>query len=246
MVCGQMYRNEEIMNEQTMTDKSNGSRPHVHNLMENPISGEEIESRSFQAIDDEADSQGFTPDQWIVARRIIHTTADFTLLKDIKFSSDVMESASAALRNKCSIYVDSNMIRAGVSEVRLRAVNGDYSKDADVISHIADKDVAEEAKAAKLPRSLFAARKAKNIIDGGIALIGNAPVALMEINRMIVEENIRPAAIIGVPVGFVHVVESKEELMASGAPYISIAGRRGGSPIAVSILHSLCAIANGN
>ena len=80
-------------------------------------------------------------------------------------------------------------------------------------------------------------------LNGGIAVFGNAPVALMELNRLIMEEGVRPAVVIAMPVGFVHVVESKEELMSLGVPHITIRGRRGGSPLAVSAVHALCSLA---
>jgi len=78
---------------------------------------------------------------------------------------------------------------------------------------------------------------------GAIALIGNAPVALMELSRMIIEEGLRPSLVVALPVGFIHVVESKEELMSLGVPFIATAGRRGGSPLAVSVIHALCGLA---
>ena len=81
------------------------------------------------------------------------------------------------------------------------------------------------------------------MLDGGIAVFGNAPLALLEINRMIIEEGLRPAFVAAMPVGFVHVLESKAELMGLGVPYVSVAGRRGGSPLAISALHALCSIA---
>ena len=86
-------------------------------------------------------------------------------------------------------------------------------------------------------------RKAEGVLNGGIAVFGNAPVALMELNRLIMEEGVRPAVVIAMPVGFVHVVESKEELMSLGVPHITIKGRRGGSPLAVSTVHALCSLA---
>jgi precorrin isomerase len=81
------------------------------------------------------------------------------------------------------------------------------------------------------------------LLNGGIAVFGNAPVALLELNRMVLEENIRPALVIAMPVGFVHVVESKQELMSLGVPFIAIEGRRGGSTLAVSVVHALCTLA---
>jgi precorrin-8X/cobalt-precorrin-8 methylmutase len=86
-------------------------------------------------------------------------------------------------------------------------------------------------------------RKARRILHGGMAVFGNAPVALLELNRMMMEENLRPAFVVARPVGFVHVVESKEELMSLDIPYIAVAGRRGGSPLAVSVIHALCSLA---
>lgn len=217
-------------------------KPLIHALYRSPIAPEEIERMSFEAIDREADSSAFTPEQWIVVRRMIHTTANFALAGSARFSPDAFDSAVAALRRGCGIFTDSNMIKSGISLARLRAVNPGYCEK-DIVCHVADADITAESKKAGLPRSLFGARKARRVIDGGIAVVGNAPVALMEINRMIVEDNVRPALVIAMPVGFIHVVESKEELMSIGVPYIAVAGRSGGSPLAVSVLHSLCGIA---
>jgi len=222
---------------------SENKRPMVYDLYEKPMKPEEIEEASFATIDAEAGEHNFSPEEWIVVRRMIHTTADFSLMNDAVFSSDAIESASNALANVAPIYVDSNMIRSGISEARLKAVNSSYNKESDVTCHIADADVADECKKAGLPRSLFAVRKAKKIMDGGIAIFGNAPVALLELNKMILEEEVKPALIIGMPVGFIHVLESKQELASLGIPFIALKGRRGGSPIAVSVIHSLCAIA---
>lgn len=219
-------------------------KPLVHHLFENPMSGAAIEAASFAAIDKEAGVHGFSADQWEVVRRMIHTTADFSLAQSVKFSSDAIEAAVAALARASSIYVDSHMIRAGISLARLRSVNPTYTPG-DLYCHVADPDVAQEASTAGLPRSIFAVHKARRQMDGGIAVFGNAPAALLELNRLIVEEHIRPALVIAVPVGFVHVTESKAELMSLGVPFVALEGRRGGSPLAVSILHALCTVAAG-
>lgn len=218
-------------------------RPLVRALYENPLKPEEIEQLSFKCIEDEAGAHGLKPDEWIVLRRMIHTTASFDLRADIRFSPDAISSAVAAMKRCANIYVDSNMMRGGISLERLRKVNPAYGPE-HIHCHIADKDIAEECKKAGLPRSLFAVRKAKKALEGGIAVFGNAPVALLELNRMIMEEGLRPALVIAMPVGFVHVVESKEELMSLGVPYIALAGRRGGSPLGVSVIHSLSIIAS--
>jgi precorrin-8X/cobalt-precorrin-8 methylmutase len=217
--------------------------PLIYNLMENRMSGPDIEAKSFEIIDQEAPEHSFSPDQWEVVRRMIHTVGDFAIMESVKFSDDAISSAVEALKRGCGIYSDSNMIRSGLSLARLRSVCSDYAPDK-IACHVADEDVAALAREQGLPRSLFAVRKAWAMLNGGIAVFGNAPVALLELNRMIIEEGIRPALVVGFPVGFVHVVESKEELMKLGVPYIVLEGRRGGSPLAVSVIHALCSVAN--
>jgi precorrin-8X/cobalt-precorrin-8 methylmutase len=222
--------------------RSGEGRPGIYEVLDAGDSPELIERRSLEAIDREAPRHSFGPDQWKVVRRMIHATADFGLLDSTRFSPDAIRAAVAGLRAARDIYVDSNMIRAGLSLARLRTVAAGYGPEK-IHCHVADEDVAAQARAVGLPRSLFAVRKARPILDGGIATFGNAPVALFELNRMIIEEGIRPALVIAMPVGFVHVVESKRELLSLGVPFIAVEGRRGGSPLAVSALHALCSIA---
>ncbi len=219
-------------------------RPLIYSFLKNPMTPEEIEQKSFDAIDREAPPHRFSKEQWVVVRRMIHTTSSFDLADSVKFSDDAIVAGTRAIREGRPIYADSNMMRAGISLTRLRAVNPNYDQKS-VVCHVADPDVAAESKKTRLPRSLFAVRKAKKIIDGGVAVFGNAPVALLELNRMIMEEGIRPALVIAMPVGFVHVVESKEELMRLGVPFIALEGRRGGSTLGVSVIHSLCILAEG-
>lgn len=226
-----------------MTKKTTSDRPMVYKLYDSPMKPEEIEAKSFNIIDQETTHRNFSAQQWEVARRMIHTTANFDLLENIRFSKNAIDSAVKALSGRSRIYVDSNMARSGISMVRLRSVNPDY-EPSDIVCHVADEDIAVEARKAGLPRSLYAVRKAKEILDGGIAVFGNAPVALLELNKMIMEENVKPALVIGLPVGFVHVLESKEELMSLNTPYIVLNGRLGGSTLAVSVIHALCTIAS--
>ncbi len=223
---------------------TNSDRPLIYDLLENPLSGQQIEDRSFAAIDAEAASHSYSSDEWQVVRRLIHTTADFAMNNLVHFSPQAIVSAITALRSGKTIYADSNMIRSGLSVARLQQLYQGYERES-ILCHVADDEVVAEAKKSGLPRSLFAIRKAGKNLNGGIVLVGNAPVALLELNRMAVEENIRPALVIGMPVGFVHVLESKEELMRSGLPFIALEGRRGGSPLAVATLHALCTIATG-
>jgi precorrin-8X/cobalt-precorrin-8 methylmutase len=217
-------------------------RPLIRAFLEAPLGGPEIEAKSMEIIDREAPAHRFTPEEWQIVRRMIHTTGDFGIMGAVRFSPDAIAAGVAALHGCRSLIVDSNMIRSGISLARLRGVCGFYRKES-LICHIADEDIERTARRTGLPRSLHAIEKARPFIAGAIAAFGNAPVALMELNRMIVEEGLRPALVVAMPVGFVHVVESKEELMALGVPYIALAGRRGGSPLAVSVIHALCGLA---
>lgn len=211
-------------------------------FMEKPMSGGDIEKLSFEIIDREAPTHKFSPDEWQVVRRMIHTTGDFAVMNDVRFSSDAIVSAIEALNNGKVVYTDTNMIRSGISLAKLASVNPDYNSQS-IYCHIADPDIAAGAKQSGLPRSLLSVRKAAAMLDGAIVLFGNAPVGLMELNRLIIEEGIKPALVVAVPVGFVHVVESKDELMDLDVPFVALKGRRGGSAIAVSILHALISLA---
>ncbi len=217
-------------------------RPLLRAFLEAPLSGPEIETRSMEIIDGEAPARPFSPDQWEIVRRMIHTVGDFTIGEAVRFSPDAIVAGIRALQGGRPIYADANMIRSGISLARLRSVSEFYRRES-LICHVADEDVAKKALRSGLPRSLHAVQKAKPLLEGAIVVIGNAPVALMEISRMIIEEGLKPSLVIALPVGFVHVVESKDELMSLGVPFIATAGRRGGSPLAVSVVHALCTLA---
>lgn len=214
----------------------------IHSFLAEPMSGPAIEARSMAIIEAEIGAHGFPPDQWQVVRRMIHTAGDPGLARDVRFTPDAVAAGVQALRAGAPLYVDSNMIRAGLSMARLRAVYPGYGPG-HIHCHVADSDVAREAAQTGLPRSLGAVRKARAMLHGAVVAIGNAPVALLELNRMVLEEGVRPRLVIGMPVGFVHVVESKQELLALDIPSIVVAGRRGGSPLAVSVVHALCVLA---
>jgi precorrin-8X/cobalt-precorrin-8 methylmutase len=217
-------------------------RPLMRVFLEAPMSGPEIEARSMEIIDSEAPAHPFGTGEWQVVRRMIHTVGDFGIIEAGRFSPDAVDAGIKALKACRSIFADSNMIRTGISLARLRGVCGFYRRES-IICHVADEDMKRLARRSGLPRSLHAVQKAKPLLAGAIVLIGNAPVALMEISRMVIEEGLRPSLVVALPVGFVHVVESKEELMSLGIPYIAMAGRRGGSPLAVSVIHALCGLA---
>jgi precorrin isomerase len=214
------------------------SRARIHDLYEHPIGPSEIEAESFRRIDLESKVRLANLDEWQIARRLVHTTADFAIVEDLLFAHGAIEAGCRALRSRAPIYVDSNMIAAGTSLARLKRCHPDYCRE-DLLVHIADDDVAMDADTSRLPRAVHAVRRARERLNGAIACFGNSPVGLLELNRMIQEEGVRPALVVAMPVGFVHVVESKDELMGLDVPQIVLRGRRGGSPLAVATLHAL-------
>lgn len=197
--------------------------------------GRNIEDSSFAIVDQEAGPHGFSPAEWQVVRRVIHATADFEFKELMRFSPGAIESGVAALRRGCPIVVDVNMIAAGLNAERLAAYG------CIVHGFISDEDVIARAKAENSTRAIEAMRKAARlgVLDGGIIAVGNAPTALIELARLVREEGVKPALVIGVPVGFVSAAESKEITLELPVPFIVARGRKGGSPIAVAILHAL-------
>ncbi|AOP36528.1 precorrin-8X methylmutase [Leptospira tipperaryensis] len=203
--------------------------------------GRAIEDQSFAVIDEEAGSHSFSKEEWEVVRRIIHATADFEYKDLTKIHPNAIDSGIAALTNGCPIVCDVQMILAGLNQERL----GAYGCKA--YSFISDPDVIDIAKEKNSTRAIESFQKAKrfDLLNGAVIAVGNAPTALLEIARLIQEEGIRPALIIGVPVGFVSAVESKEVILTldsshkHSAPYILTRGRKGGSTIAVAIIHAL-------
>jgi precorrin-8X/cobalt-precorrin-8 methylmutase len=197
--------------------------------------GRSIEDRSFAIIDEEAGPHEFSAAEWQVVRRVIHATADFEFKSLMRFQPDAVRAGIRALRAGCSVIVDVKMISAGLNEERLR------SYGCSIASYISDEDVITNAKAANSTRAIEAMRKAQRLgkLDGAIVAIGNAPTALLETVRLVLEEGARPALVIGVPVGFVSAAESKEAALTLATPHIVARGRKGGSPIAVAIIHAL-------
>ncbi|MCS7280188.1 MAG: precorrin-8X methylmutase [Desulfobacterota bacterium] len=214
-------------------------RPMILDILHGPLTGEEIENLSFMRIEKEAPPHTFSSDEWQIVRRMIHATGDMSIMDYVRFSNDAIKIAKEALRKGVPIYVDSKMIRHGISIGRLKAMNLAYTEEL-IFCHIDDEDVHFESLRSSIPRSVIAIRKARPIIDGGIVIIGNSPLALLELNRLIMEEKKRPSFVIAMPVGFVHVNESKEEFLSLGIPHIMVAGKRGGSTLAISALHGLC------
>lgn len=207
----------------------------MNDMRQMTVLGRQIEDESFAIIDREVGAHSLPPAAWQVVRRVIHATADFEFLELVHVHPEAIAAGIGALRAGRPVIADVKMIAAGVSEARL-AARGSILR-----SYISDDDVIASAKAAGSTRAIESMRKAHRLgeLDGAIVAIGNAPTALLEIVRLARDEGARPALVVGVPVGFVSAAESKEALIASGLPSIVARGRKGGSPVAVAILHAL-------
>jgi precorrin-8X/cobalt-precorrin-8 methylmutase len=197
--------------------------------------GRAIEDDSFAIIDREVGDHGLLAAEWQVVRRVIHATADFEFRELMALSGNAVQSGTLALRKGCPIVVDVKMIAVGLSAERLAAHGSDLH------CFISDDDVIALAKQHDSTRAIEAMRKAHRLglLDGAIVAIGNAPTALLELLRLARDEGARPALVVGVPVGFVSAAESKAALIDSALPFIASRGRKGGSTIAVAIVHAL-------
>ncbi len=202
------------------------------------IPGTEIEKKSFEIIDREAGDHGFDPLTWPVVRRMIHASADFSIMNNLVFKDDPVTAGIRALRKGIPIVTDSTMLKSGLSVARLKRIHPVYG-EGNIFCNIADPGVAEAAKAAGRARSVFNMRSLKEKIDGGIVGIGNAPTALVEICRLAREEGILPSLLIAMPVGFVNVVESKAMALDLPCPLILMRGRRGGTTFVVAALNAI-------
>lgn len=198
--------------------------------------GRSIEDGSFAIIDREVGEHGMRPDVWQIVRRMIHATADFELKELAHVHPQAVRAGLEALRAGAPLIVDVKMIQVGLNEDRLAAYG------CKVHCFISDEDVIAEAKAENSTRAIVAMRKAARLglLQGAIVAVGNAPTALLEVLRLAREEHVAPALVLGVPVGFVSAAESKDALIAQPElPSIAVRGRKGGSTLAVAIVHAL-------
>lgn len=198
----------------------------------------DIERTSISIITRELDELGLTPppETAAVVKRVIHTTADFDYAKNLRFTPGAVQAAVRALQRGAVIVTDTNMALVGISRPGLAKL------DCEAVCYMADPAVAEAAKQAGTTRAVAAMHRAAREHPGAILAVGNAPTALLTIAEEI-EAGLRPALVIGVPVGFVNVVESKETLFAvceqHGVPAIAAMGRKGGSNVAAAICNAL-------
>jgi precorrin-8X/cobalt-precorrin-8 methylmutase len=199
------------------------------------LNPEAIEAESFRIIEEELGPHSFSPAEFTVVQRAIHSTADFEFARTIRFHRDAIRSGIEAIRAGRSIVADVQMVQAGISKASLKRFGGE------VLCFIGDEDVAAKAKAEGVTRAIISTRKAAELVPGAIYAIGNAPTALLELMRL--GESAKPSLVVGVPVGFVSAAESKEELAKTDLPYITALGRKGGTPVAVSMMNALIRLA---
>lgn len=193
----------------------------------------EIEKRSFEIIAEELGERKIDPEYDLLVRRVIHTTADFEYYDTLAFSGHAVEQMKKAIANRCDIVTDTTMAMSGINKKILARFGGE------VHCFVADEDVAREAKERGVTRSLVAMEKAARLNKPLIFAIGNAPTALFSICELIRQGKLAPEMVIGVPVGFVNVVEAKEELMRTAPHYIVARGRKGGSNVAAAIVNAV-------
>ena len=201
-------------------------------MLEN-IKPMDIEKRSFEIITELLGDKKLDPRNEPVIKRAIHTTADFDYADNLVFSEGAVEKGIAALRGGCDIVTDTQMARAGINKTILARLGGT------VHCFMSDADVAAEAKERGITRAIVSMERAAKLQKPCIFAIGNAPTALIALHDLMERGEVAPALIVGVPVGFVNVVESKELIIASDAPHIVARGRKGGSNVAAAICNAL-------
>jgi precorrin-8X/cobalt-precorrin-8 methylmutase len=195
----------------------------------------DIEKKSFDIIDAEIERHNYNESEWIIVRRIIHATADFDFARKnrIIFHRDAIESAFNAIKNKCNIVTDVDMVLSAINKKSITNLG------LKTLCYISDKALVNESQRFNRTRSEMAMRKAANEMNGGVVAVGNSPTALYETINIIREGVAKPALVIGIPVGFVFAAESKDELTKTDIPFITNKGRKGGSPAASSIVNAI-------
>ncbi len=193
----------------------------------------DIEKRSFEILSEILGPREFPPAHGPIIKRVIHTTADFDYADNLKISPFAVETAMEALKSGCGIVTDTKMAAAGINKKALSSYGGQ------VRCFMDDEAVAAEAKEKNVTRASICMERAAEDVNNRIFAIGNAPTALIRLYELVMEKKISPALVIGVPVGFVNVVEAKELFKKAGVPYIISEGRKGGSNVAAAIVNAI-------
>ena len=193
-----------------------------------------IENRSMELIAPHLEGLDLDERATKLYSRLIHASGDVGYAPITRVHPEAIDRAIGALKAGAHIYTDVEMVRTGINKKKLASFGGE------VHCLVADPDVAVRAKELGITRAMVAMRQFGKALNGSIVAIGNAPTALFEVLRLVREEGIRPACIVGIPVGFVGAAESKAALAAHGiVPYITVEGTKGGSPIAAAAINAL-------
>ncbi|QTA89033.1 precorrin-8X methylmutase [Desulfonema magnum] len=198
---------------------------------------DEIEALSFKIIDEEAGEHRFSPHEWNIVRRMIHTSADFEYMDTVRFHPKAIEAGLKAIRSGKAIITDTEMARVGIRKKEL-----EYFKSS-VTCFIHAPSIVKSAGASGMTRAQAAVDAAIPFMENGIYVVGNAPTALLRLLELVKEGKARPALIIGLPVGFVNAAESKAALIETDYPHISNIGRKGGSNLAAGVVNALLKMA---
>lgn len=205
-----------------------------HKVKLDKVLPSEIEARSMKIIESEMGDREMTPREKKVVKRAIHTSADFDYLQNLIMSPNAVDKGIEAIKGGATIVTDTNMARAGINKKLVQSFGGE------VLCFMADEDVARAARENGTTRATACIDKAAKLNKPIIFAIGNAPTALVRIYELVRDAKLKPELVIGVPVGFVNVVESKELLMSlDGLDYIVAKGRKGGSNIAAAICNAM-------
>lgn len=198
---------------------------------------QEIEAESFRRIEARVGDHGFSPGEWEVVRRMIHTTGDFEYLKNVRFHPDALKRGVTALKQGRPVAVDTRMLEAGISTGRLDRLG------VKVVCLMDDPEVAREAVRRGETRAAVAMERLLPRVAGGLVAIGNAPTALLRLLELLAGGAQPPALVVGVPVGLVNAAEAKEALTRQDCPFITSLGPKGGSALAASIINALALMA---
>ena len=210
------------------------------NIQLQRVAPAEIEQRSMEIIASEMGTTSFTQEQLPIVKRCIHTSADFDYVKNLRFTAGAVAAGLAAIRAGCTIVTDTQMARSGINKKVLGKFGGQ------AVCFMSDEDVAAEAKARGETRATVSMERAAALMGPVILAVGNAPTALVRACELMEAGTFSPALVIGVPVGFVNVVESKELLASMPGEHIIAMGRKGGSNIAATICNAMLYMASGN
>ena len=204
------------------------------------VQPKDIETKSFEIITRELNGRTFENNTELIVKRCIHTSADFDYADNLCFSDDVVAKAMEAIRGGASIVTDTNMAKAGINKVSLGKYGGQ------VHCFMSDEDVAAAARESGMTRASESMKKAAAMGEPFIYAIGNAPTALITLYDLMEEGKVDPLLIIGAPVGFVNVVQSKELIMSTNVPFMIPKGRKGGSNIAACIVNAILYMMNND